>query len=336
MLKKRQFKIFALLIALLIISFEVPQAQVPHTVLGMISNDDESIPVTDDIILVAYIIDVSDGGVRSETRTNFDTGNAYGNGVMGDGWFELECANFTQFPWDHGDSLRLALVNTANDQLFTMSILLDAAVEPQITASERMGSFIQDICTSCANDQVVLEWTVEGESTPVFHVFRSASEWGSYQRVTQEPIAMRGEVYTFTDPQVTEGETYWYRLGFAEFGDDVPLFSPMQVTASTGIAHEVGTPVPMTYLLYQNYPNPFNPETTIEYQVAENAPVRLVVYNLLGQQVRTLVDETMPAGHYKSIWDGRDEWGSQVASGVYFCRLETRSYTNTKKMTLLK
>jgi hypothetical protein len=336
MLKKQAFKISALLTALLILSFGTPRAQVPHTVLGMICNDDESIPAAGDIILVAYMIDVSDGGVRSETRTNFDTGNAYGNGVMGDGWFELECANFTQFPWDHGDSLRLALVNTANDQLFTMSILLDAAVEPQIANPDRMCPFLQDICTSCANDQVTLEWSVEGESTPVFHVFRSASECGSYQRITQEPIAMRGEVYTFTDPQVTEGETYWYRLGLAEFSDDMPLFNPIQVTASTGVAHEVGTPVPTTYTLFQNYPNPFNPETTIEYQVAENAPVRLVVYNLLGQQVRTLVDEAMPAGRYKSVWNGRDEWGGEVASGVYFCRLEASSYTNTTKMTLLR
>jgi hypothetical protein len=324
------------LTALLFFSFGVPLAQVPHTVLGMICNDDESIPAADDIILVAYVIDVSDGGVHSETRTNFDTGNAYGNGVMGDGWFELECANFTQFPWDHGDSLRLALVNTENNQLFTTSIPLDATVEPQIVAPDQMYSFFQDICASCASDQVTLEWTVEGESKPLFHVYRSASEGGSYQRVTQEPIAMRGETYTFIDGQVLEGETYWYRLGLAEFSEDMPLFSPMEVTASTGVAHEVGTPVPTTYALFQNYPNPFNPETTIEYQVADNAPIRLVVYNLLGQQVRTLVDEPMLAGHYKSVWDGRDEWGNQVASGVYFCRLETSRYTSTKKMTLLR
>jgi hypothetical protein len=312
------------------------QAQVPHTVLGMVTNDDETLPAADEVILIAYLIDVSDGGVHSETRTNFETGNAYGNGVMGEGWFELECANFTEFVWANGDSLRLALVNTANDQLFTISFLLDAAVEPQILTPDRMCPFLQDIHVSCGSDQVTLEWCLGDETRPIFHVFRSSSEAGSYQRITEEPIAIRGDVYTFSDPQVSDGETYWYRLGLAEFSDDLPLFSPIEVTASTDVALETGSSLPSTYRLSQNYPNPFNPETNIEYQVPENAQVRLVVYNLLGQRVRTLVDETRSAGLYRAVWDGRDEWGSQAASGVYFCRLETDSYADTKKMTLLK
>jgi hypothetical protein len=89
--------------------------------------------------------------------------------------------------------------------------------------------------------------------------------------------------------------------------------------------------------LYPCYPNPFNPTTTIGYEVRERVPVTLAIYDVAGRRVKTLVDgETSGAGYYEQVWDGRDESGRVVASGVYFYRLDGGSHTETRRMVLLK
>lgn len=88
--------------------------------------------------------------------------------------------------------------------------------------------------------------------------------------------------------------------------------------------------------LAQNYPNPFNPETMISYALARDAGVRLEIFNLLGQSVRILADGWNTAGQQSVVWDGRDQAGQQVASGVYFYRLQAGQETTTRKMVLLR
>ena len=88
--------------------------------------------------------------------------------------------------------------------------------------------------------------------------------------------------------------------------------------------------------LYQNYPNPFNPTTTIKYSIAQAASVQLVVYNVAGQRIRSLVNETKPAGTYTEIWDGKNDGGRSVATGIYFYRFMAGRYSEVKKMILLK
>jgi flagellar hook assembly protein FlgD len=94
--------------------------------------------------------------------------------------------------------------------------------------------------------------------------------------------------------------------------------------------------VPLEFVLKQNYPNPFNPGTTIDFQIAKASEVKLTVYNLLGQKVRTLVNERLEAGRYQAVWDGRNERGFPLASGVYVYRLEAGDFRQMKKMILLK
>lgn len=93
---------------------------------------------------------------------------------------------------------------------------------------------------------------------------------------------------------------------------------------------------PESYNLSQNYPNPFNPETKIEFAMKSNEQVRLVIYNILGQAVRTLVNQEMKAGTYSVTFNGRDDLGKQLASGIYMYSLETSNFKITKKMMLLK
>jgi hypothetical protein len=97
--------------------------------------------------------------------------------------------------------------------------------------------------------------------------------------------------------------------------------------------------LPTTYTLFQNYPNPFNPETTISYDLPEMAHVRLVVHDLSGQAIRTLVhDAHHQPGRYAIVWDGRDDEGQEVASGIYFYRLEAvdRGFMETRRMLLIR
>ena len=90
------------------------------------------------------------------------------------------------------------------------------------------------------------------------------------------------------------------------------------------------------YALSQNYPNPFNAQTTISYAIPTASHVSLKVFNVLGEEVRTLVDADQQANTYQVTWDGRDAGGKQVASGVYFCKLQAGSFEGSTKMVFMK
>jgi len=94
--------------------------------------------------------------------------------------------------------------------------------------------------------------------------------------------------------------------------------------------------IPSEFVLHQNYPNPFNPQTMIEYQLPQTCRMRLVIYNLLGQEIATLLDQVQQTGQFNVVWDGKDSYGRVVPSGVYFYRLETGNFSETKSMILLE
>jgi hypothetical protein len=96
------------------------------------------------------------------------------------------------------------------------------------------------------------------------------------------------------------------------------------------------TATPTDFILEQNYPNPFNPTTTIAYQLNNGTDVLLAIYNLAGQQIRTLVNERQSAGTWKVVWDGKDLHGNMVASGIYLYRLNIENNIQTRKMILIK
>jgi hypothetical protein len=100
--------------------------------------------------------------------------------------------------------------------------------------------------------------------------------------------------------------------------------------------HNDGSPPVVATALNGNYPNPFNPQTTISYSVKEPGQVKLQIYNIKGQLVRTLVDSEHAAGHYKQIFDARDDRDRRLASGVYLIRMQAPGYHKTSKMMLLK
>ena len=102
------------------------------------------------------------------------------------------------------------------------------------------------------------------------------------------------------------------------------------------VAFQVPDFIPSSYALHQNYPNPFNPSTVITYDIRTASRVKLEIYNMLGQKVRTLVDAEQPVGRYTVSWDGRDDNGMQLSSGVYLYVLKAGSFVGQRKMLLLK
>tara|TARA_B100000686_G_C16647969_1_gene893903 strand:- start:284 stop:1267 length:984 start_codon:yes stop_codon:yes gene_type:complete len=109
--------------------------------------------------------------------------------------------------------------------------------------------------------------------------------------------------------------------------------NPEYVIAKT---EEILSLLPDNFALHQNYPNPFNPTTTIQFDVPEPTYISLKVYNLMGQEVRSLNNKWLPTGRHRLIWNGKDQRGISVSSGVYIYRLQSRTFQQTRKMLLLK
>ena len=122
------------------------------------------------------------------------------------------------------------------------------------------------------------------------------------------------------------------------WADDLPLCSDIP-----GASDETATSVavasqhlPITSGLDPNYPNPFNANTHIAYRLATPGPVRLTIYNTLGQPVHTLVNQFQPAGSYQVRWDARDQRGTALAAGIYLVRLHYPGGEQTRRLLLLK
>lgn len=110
----------------------------------------------------------------------------------------------------------------------------------------------------------------------------------------------------------------------------------IDLTDITGIEPDNRVPIAATFELHQNYPNPFNPTTRIAYDLPESGQVRLKIYNVTGQEVRTLVNESQVAGNHTAVWDGKDNHGNVVGSGVYIYRLSAGNDIQSREMTLLR
>ncbi len=115
-------------------------------------------------------------------------------------------------------------------------------------------------------------------------------------------------------------------------------FDDLRIVKQVPVSVEIASPeFPHQFALGQNYPNPFNAETTIEYQISgQSQPLRLEIFDVLGKRVRVLVDEQQTAGQYRIVWDGRDDRGQEVASGIYLYKLMVGSFAASKRMVLLR
>jgi flagellar hook assembly protein FlgD len=120
-----------------------------------------------------------------------------------------------------------------------------------------------------------------------------------------------------------------------DWGVDMTTRGEMTIGMASGVADK-DAGVVNGFALGNNYPNPFNPETVISYSVPASGEVSLSIFNTLGQKVRTLVDGGTAAGTYKATWDGRNDYGQLMSSGIYYYTLKSANTAITKRMVFLK
>ena len=128
-----------------------------------------------------------------------------------------------------------------------------------------------------------------------------------------------------------------YAVMISEMNAEEDFTSGMFIRVGSGSAADnIVSILPIAFELESPYPNPFNPQTTIPYSVSEFSDVELIVFNALGQRVRTLVQARTLPGSYSAVWNGMDDDGNRMGTGTYFCRLQAGLSVATQKMVLLK
>ena len=208
--------------------------------------------------------------------------------------------------------------------------------------------------TARAGDRIVtLRWITESEKDNVgFEIMRSNQEDGNYDLLSSyvSNDALKGQlnsnqqtVYKFVDKLVGNDITYWYKLVDVDLNGVKTFHGPISATP-----HAVGNEIvntspgnlPTAFALQPNYPNPFNPSTTLSFDVPQltsgNVDATLYIYNSLGQQVKVLYQGKIAAGNYKVEWDGTNESGSALPSGIYYATLRADYFTKTIKMMYMK
>jgi len=137
------------------------------------------------------------------------------------------------------------------------------------------------------------------------------------------------EKLVYTNSSLLNAGTDGFAIG------DLNWFPTQKASWLTGVK-TLSTSVPKEYTLSQNYPNPFNPETKIDFTVTKPGVVKISIYNILGQKIRTLINQEFKAGAYNVTWDGRNDFGKVASSGTYLYSLETKDVRLTKKMIFMK
>jgi hypothetical protein len=182
---------------------------------------------------------------------------------------------------------------------------------------------------------VILTWVTESEIDNMgFNVYRSMSLSEGFERLNGSMIRGAGtttdeQVYSYIDTRIRERGTYYYKLEQIDIDGNSVMYDPIEITISQVV-------IPTRFFLEQNFPNPFNPRTSIRYGLPEETDVKIQIFNMRGELVRTLVDTRQRAGEYDLNWDTRSDAGIKLPSGLYFYRLDTDHFRAVKKMILTK
>jgi len=167
------------------------------------------------------------------------------------------------------------------------------------------------------------------------------TSWGTNYLVNQRPDVSNPDQFS---PAVTLNNDQIIFTWVDERNGDRDIYAKVVTWDWEKVNEQSDVELPKYFALFQNYPNPFNSTTAISYRLPavshQRSAVSLKIYNVLGQEVRTLVDREQPAGSYRVLWDGRDNSGKDVSSGIYFCRLKVigdrLKVTKSKKMVLIR
>ncbi len=212
----------------------------------------------------------------------------------------------------------------ASNLIFPLNIIQSSQLVPVELAS---------LNASVIKGNVLLNWTTLSESNNYgFEVQRKSDSdefWEILGFINGQGTNNSPVSYSYVDKDIS-ANWYYYRLKQINFDGSFEYSSTIEVLLQS----------PKSFVLIQNYPNPFNPETVISYQIpdlnGESVEVELVIFNLLGDEVRTLVRKNQGTGYYNLMWDGRDNSGMTVSAGTYIYQIKAGKFIQSKKMTLLR
>jgi hypothetical protein len=181
---------------------------------------------------------------------------------------------------------------------------------------------------------ILISWRTESEiDCAGFYVWRRSDGEGDYQKISTTFIASNGnsssfQTYSYLDRNVLEGVMYWYQIEEISVNGTGTFFGPV------GVQNNRCEPAELT--LFQNCPNPFNAVTRIDYHLPRKGFITLCITNLLGQRVKSCISEDKTPGFHSVFWDGTDETGRQLGTGIYFIRLQSDHEIRMLKMMLLE
>jgi hypothetical protein len=204
------------------------------------------------------------------------------------------------------------------------------------TLPVELSSFTATIST---HNNVVLTWVTQSETGVMgFYVFRGTDpNLANAQQISSLIDATNTadqKVYVYTDNEINQIGTYYYWLMVADINGSESYHGPIHVTYENT---QPGLPnIPVFTELKSVYPNPFNPNTTISYVLAQPSDVLITIFNMRGQEVRSFERSNVAAGPQNLAWDGKDQKGSSLASGVYYIRMQTGADSFFKKAVLMK
>ncbi len=211
----------------------------------------------------------------------------------------------------------------------TTAMFNDDANYPNLVAENNVEAdpgFNSDIMNQVDSLLVFIRALREGGTThPYFYNPSGAPIFPGRWPIPEDLSYTNTELLTASTEGLPLGDLNW-------FPDKKAIWEAMQ----TSVSLKEKDAVPQDFALEQNYPNPFNPETQISFRLNKSGHVKLAVYNMLGQKVKTLLDKEKQAGRYRVTWDGTDENGEKLSSGIYYYRLEMGESHATRKMLLLK
>lgn len=212
---------------------------------------------------------------------------------------------------------------------FTLgTVTLDNSLPVDLVAFNAIGKY----------GKILLTWQTASEvNNSGFEIYRSTSENGMYELVNQQLIPGHGNsttshYYEYLDTEVEEQTTYYYKLYSRDFNGTLNVYE--KISTATVLA------LPKEFRMAQNYPNPFNPTTRLSFDVAKESRVSIEVYNMLGQKIRTLLDnERLEPGVYDHIiWDAKDDAGNSIANGIYYLVFTAKdhNFRQVRKMVFMK
>jgi hypothetical protein len=187
-----------------------------------------------------------------------------------------------------------------------------------------------------------LNWTADANSENFgFDLYRSDREAGDYQLVNPEviqPSATASDLheYAFEDTQVEAGQTYFYQLADVGIEGNTTFYGPVDATTSASGVGKAGKNAAQDYQLTAAYPNPFNGSAMIQYHLPQTGFVRIELFNLLGQKVRTLLAANQTSGSHQLQWNANDDYGQVVSSGVYFIQMIVNDFKTQQRILYLK